>query len=80
MVCHLIKNSQFDCLSLKLFYLQASKSANYCAATNSNPTGCILLCDVALGNALELKKARYIKKLPIGTHSVKGLGKSSIFL
>ena len=27
-----------------------SKSANYCMATKSNPTGLLLLCDVALGN------------------------------
>ena len=27
-----------------------SKSANYCNTTYSNPTGLMLLCEVALGN------------------------------
>ena len=27
-----------------------SKSANYCATSSSNPTGLLLLCDVALGD------------------------------
>ena len=29
-----------------------SKSANYCHATKLNPMGCLLLCEVALGNCV----------------------------
>lgn len=53
-----------------------TKSANYCATTHSNNTGLMLLCEVALGDTLELNKANYIKKLPNDKHSVKGLGKT----
>ena len=36
----------------------------------------MLLSDVALGDSLELNKARYIKSLPTDKQSVKGLGKT----
>jgi len=52
-----------------------SKSANYCNASPQQPHGFALLADVALGNMLELTEAKYIKKLPKGRHSVKGLGR-----
>ena len=37
----------------------SSKSANYCFATRSNPVGLLLLCEVALGQSLELVDADY---------------------
>ncbi|XP_010863533.1 poly [ADP-ribose] polymerase 1 [Esox lucius] len=54
-----------------------SKSANYCHTSQSDPTGLILLGEVALGNMHELKKASHITKLPKGKHSVKGLGRNA---
>lgn len=54
-----------------------SKSANYCCTTPQNNTGMMLLSEVALGDMHELKKATYIEKLPVGKHSVKGVGKTS---
>lgn len=51
-----------------------SKSANYCCTSKSNPTGLILLCEVALGNMYELKHAEFVKSLPKGKHSTKGCG------
>lgn len=36
----------------------------------------MLLCEVALGETLELNKANYIKKLPNDKHSVKGIGRT----
>lgn len=51
-----------------------SKSANYCYASHSNPTGLLLLAEVALGNMYELKDAKDVRKLPKGKHSVKGVG------
>ncbi|XP_018423552.1 PREDICTED: poly [ADP-ribose] polymerase 1 [Nanorana parkeri] len=54
-----------------------SKSANYCHTTPSNPTGLLLLGEVALGNMCELKAASHITKLPKGKHSVKGLGRTA---
>lgn len=54
-----------------------SKSANYCHTSQADPTGLILLADVALGNMHELKKASHITKLPKGKHSVKGLGRTA---
>lgn len=53
-----------------------SKSANYCATGHSNPVGLMLLAEVALGDSLELDKAKYIKELPADKHSVKGIGKT----
>ena len=54
-----------------------SKSANYCCTNRTNNTGLLLLCDVALGNMYEARKAEYIEKLPTGFHSTKGLGKTA---
>ncbi|KAM9316020.1 poly [ADP-ribose] polymerase 1 isoform 3-T3 [Gastrophryne carolinensis] len=54
-----------------------SKSANYCHTSPNNPTGLILLGEVALGNMYELKNASHITKLPKGKHSVKGLGRTA---
>lgn len=53
-----------------------SKSANYCATSPANNTGLMLLCEVALGNMMELNQAHYVKKLPDNTHSCKGVGKT----
>lgn len=36
----------------------------------------MMLCEVALGDMLELNKANYIKKLPNDKHSVKGVGRT----
>lgn len=36
----------------------------------------MLLCEVALGETLELNKASYIKKLPNDKQSVKGIGRT----
>lgn len=46
-----------------------SKSANYCF---SESDGILVLCDVALGEIQELKKATNIRKPDKGKHSVKG--------
>ncbi|CAB1435499.1 unnamed protein product [Pleuronectes platessa] len=54
-----------------------SKSANYCHTSQSDPTGLLLLAEVALGNMHELKKASHVTKVPKGKHSVKGLGRSA---
>lgn len=53
-----------------------SKSANYCATSRSNNTGLMLLCEVALGDPLELNAAKYVTELPNDKHSVKGVGKT----
>lgn len=53
-----------------------SKSANYCATSPANSTGLMLLCEVALGNMMELNQARYVQKLPDNMHSCKGVGKT----
>lgn len=53
-----------------------SKSANYCNTNVTAPTGLLLLCDVALGNMMELFHAKYVEKLPKGKHSTKGLGQT----
>lgn len=53
-----------------------SKSANYCATTPKNNIGLMLLSEVALGDTHELTKATFIKSLPEGKHSVKGIGKT----
>lgn len=55
-----------------------SKSANYCFANRINPIGCLLLCEVALGEPCEKYYADYYGNLlPPGKHSVKGVGKES---
>ncbi|CAG0918266.1 unnamed protein product [Notodromas monacha] len=51
-----------------------SKSANYCFSTRKNPTGLLLLSEVALGDMHELKNAKDIVRPPKGKHSVKGIG------
>lgn len=53
-----------------------SKSANYCCTHSQNPTGLLLLCEVALGNMYERYQADYIEKLPKGKHSVLGRGQT----
>lgn len=56
-----------------------SKSANYCFTSPSKQTGLMLVCEVALGNMLELNSASGNSiQLPSGVHSVKGLGKFKI--
>jgi poly [ADP-ribose] polymerase 1 len=54
-----------------------SKSANYCASSSSQNVGLMLLSEVALGNMHELTNASFIKKLPDGTHSCKGVGQTT---
>ncbi|XP_048732716.1 poly [ADP-ribose] polymerase 1-like [Ostrea edulis] len=51
-----------------------SKSANYCRTSKADPTGVLLLCEVALGNMYERPHSDYIDKLPKGKHSCKGMG------
>ena len=41
------------------FANMSSKSANYCFATQQQPTGVLLLCDVALGKQYERFSAEY---------------------
>ncbi|KAK3891996.1 hypothetical protein Pcinc_004121 [Petrolisthes cinctipes] len=53
-----------------------SKSANYCATSSTNPTGLLLLCEVALGDMYEKTGAEYVEKLPKGKHSTKGVGRT----
>lgn len=53
-----------------------SKSANYCCTHSQNPTGLLLLCEVALGNMYEKYQAEYIEKLPKGKHSTVGRGET----
>lgn len=56
-----------------------TKSANYCYASNANPYGILLLCEVALGDEHELHFSDYsaddlMRKKK--RHSVKGVGKT----
>lgn len=56
-----------------------SKSANYCFASQHDYSthGCLLLCEVALGNERELLQADYnASQLPPGAHSTKGVGRT----
>lgn len=53
-----------------------SKSANYCCTNSENPTGLLLLCEVALGEMDEKLHADYVEKLPKGKNSVWGKGKT----
>lgn len=54
----------------------ASKSANYCWASESNNVGLLLLSEVSLGKTNDLLDADYnANKLPSGCHSVKGCGR-----
>lgn len=55
-----------------------SKSANYCFTSRINPTGLILLCDVAVGKPSLKYYADYnANVLPPGTDSTKGCGKTA---
>lgn len=52
-----------------------SKSANYCCSSREQNVGCMLLCEVALGNPNELLQADFnASKLPANKHSTKGCG------
>jgi hypothetical protein len=53
-----------------------SKSANYCFTSTANPTGLLLLCEVALGDMYEKTGAEFVTKLPKGKHSTKGCGRT----
>ncbi|XP_049866080.1 poly [ADP-ribose] polymerase [Pectinophora gossypiella] len=53
-----------------------SKSANYCCTNKSNPTGIMLLCEVALGDMRECRQSEMITKLPAGQHSTWGIGRT----
>ena len=53
-----------------------SKSANYCYTNLQNPTGLMLLSEVALGDTHDLTNSVYIEKLPKDKHSTKGIGKT----
>jgi len=53
-----------------------SKSANYCYTSSTNPSGLLLLSEVALGDMYECKQAEAVTKLPKGKHSTKGLGRT----
>lgn len=56
----------------------ASKSAQYCFPSKKNPTGILLLNEVALGQQLKLCKANYSAKKACqraGLDSVKGVGR-----
>ncbi|KAL9236341.1 hypothetical protein vseg_011024 [Gypsophila vaccaria] len=56
-----------------------SKSASYCHRHMGAEcgTGILLLCEVALGDMLELPGAKNITQLPPGKLSVKGLGRTA---
>ncbi|KXS13693.1 PARP-domain-containing protein [Gonapodya prolifera JEL478] len=54
-----------------------SKSANYCFASRTNPTGLLLLCEVALGDQFELLQSDYYAdqhSKEKNKHSTKGMG------
>ncbi|XP_077299838.1 poly-(ADP-ribose) polymerase [Arctopsyche grandis] len=53
-----------------------SKSANYCCTNVQNNVGVMLLCEVALGNMMELTAAKNVVTPKSGCHSVKGIGKT----
>ncbi|XP_065208891.1 poly [ADP-ribose] polymerase-like [Planococcus citri] len=53
---------------------RVSKSANFCYSKNTNNTGLVLLCQVALGDMHELERKKKLSKPPAGKHSVLGLG------
>ncbi|XP_033221559.1 poly [ADP-ribose] polymerase [Belonocnema kinseyi] len=53
-----------------------SKSANYCCTNSQNPTGLLLLCEVALGEMYERFQSEYVEKLPHGKHSTFGRGQT----
>ncbi|XP_062502234.1 poly [ADP-ribose] polymerase 1-like isoform X2 [Corticium candelabrum] len=53
-----------------------TKSANYCHTSVADSVGLMLLCEVALGEMYERTEAEYVKKLPAGKHSTKGVGQT----
>ncbi|XP_021955336.1 poly [ADP-ribose] polymerase [Folsomia candida] len=54
-----------------------SKSSNYCHPSRDNTSGLLLLCEVALGNMHELKRANdNLCKAPKNFQSVKGCGQT----
>uniref|UniRef100_A0A1B0BYD9 Poly [ADP-ribose] polymerase n=1 Tax=Glossina palpalis gambiensis TaxID=67801 RepID=A0A1B0BYD9_9MUSC len=53
-----------------------SKSANYCFTSNQNPTGLMLLSEVALGDMMECTAAKYVTKLSKDKHSCFGRGRT----
>lgn len=57
-----------------------SKSANYCHHQNTENTGFLLLCEVALGESWDKFEAENVKKkkIPEGKYSVKGVGKTEV--
>lgn len=55
-----------------------SKSANYCYPSPSSPVGVLLLCEVALGDMVELVESNYhADNLPTGKLSTKGVGETA---
>merc|ERR1712168_882585 len=56
----------------------SSKSANYCHHTLSDNTGFLLLSEVALGEYYKRTAAKNIKKLPAGTNSTFGVGRTTV--
>jgi len=54
----------------------SSKAANYVHATESNPYGMLILCEVALGNLYRVNKAKFMEVPPDGHHSTHGVGKT----
>ena len=52
----------------------ASKSANYTHSTKAQPFGVLALCEVALGEMLPLRRAKFIETLPDGKSSTFGVG------
>ena len=53
-----------------------SKSAQYCYTSTRQPTGLMLICEVALGGVNEKTSADYeASALPKGKHCTKGLGR-----
>lgn len=52
-----------------------SKSANYCSTSREHNTGLMALCEVALGDMSQLKRAKYVTKLPTGCQSTMGVGR-----
>jgi hypothetical protein len=54
-----------------------TKSANYCHASPSNPTGVMLLSRVALGTTYDCLQAEYMEKVKDGYHSTKGCGETT---
>ncbi|XP_044587584.1 poly [ADP-ribose] polymerase-like isoform X2 [Cotesia glomerata] len=57
------------------FSNSVSKAANYCGCNRENSEGYLLLCEVALGNTMELYEAETDTwMLPLGIHSIVGKG------